>query len=224
MGSLYWQLNDVWPGASWSGMDHDGNWKGLHFQARRFFADLAVAALRDDGMTRVSLLNDTAQPHPVRWRLRVMDLQGQVLGTQEQAVVLAPGSATEVGRFSDARLLGGADPARTIAVVELLQDQRLLSRQVVGFVEARDQALQPGQLQASLQGEGDALEVVLQARGLVRAAWIGFGANEAVLEDNLLDLLPGERRVLRVRSASDARTLRAALRVQTLGDVLEGSR
>ncbi|MET0130870.1 MAG: glycoside hydrolase family 2 protein [Stenotrophomonas chelatiphaga] len=224
MGSLYWQLNDVWPGASWSGMDHDGNWKGLHFQARRFFADLAVAALREEGVTRVSLLNDTPQAQSVRWRLRVMDLQGRLLGTQEQALVLAPGSATEVGHFSDARLLGAADPARTIAVVDMRQGERELSRQVVGFVEARAQALQSGQLQASLQGEGDARDVVLQAQGLVRAAWIDFGANEVLLEDNLLDLLPGERRVLRVRSGTDAETLRAAMRVQTLGDVLAGTR
>ena len=221
MGSLYWQLNDVWPGASWSGLDHDGHWKALHFQARRFFADIAVAALRDDGVTRISLLNDTPTPQRVDWRLRVMALDGREISHRQQAVVLAPGSATEVGRLGDARLLGAEDPARTIAVVELLQDERVVSRQVVSFVEARDQALQADQLQASLQGEGDQLEVVLQARGLVRAAWIDFGPHGVVLEDNLLDLLPGERRVLRVRSDRDAATLRAALRVQTLGDIRE---
>lgn len=37
-GALYWQLNDVWPCASWSSLEYGGTWKLLHFEARRFFA------------------------------------------------------------------------------------------------------------------------------------------------------------------------------------------
>jgi hypothetical protein len=41
-GVLYWQLNDVWAGPSWSGMNYDGRWKALHYAARRFFSPVAV--------------------------------------------------------------------------------------------------------------------------------------------------------------------------------------
>lgn len=43
MGLLYWQLNDIWQGPSWSGLDWGGGWKQLHYGARRFFSPLAVA-------------------------------------------------------------------------------------------------------------------------------------------------------------------------------------
>ena len=39
-GTLYWQLNDCWPVASWSSIDYYGNWKALHYR---------VQALYDDG-------------------------------------------------------------------------------------------------------------------------------------------------------------------------------
>jgi beta-mannosidase len=60
MGTLYWQLNDTWPVASWSGLDHGGAWKALHYMARRFFAPLAAFAVpSQDGKTiSIMAVND----------------------------------------------------------------------------------------------------------------------------------------------------------------------
>lgn len=39
MGTLYWQLNDSWPVASWSSIDYYGNWKALHYRAQALFSE-----------------------------------------------------------------------------------------------------------------------------------------------------------------------------------------
>jgi beta-mannosidase len=44
MGSLYWQLNDCWPVASWSSIEFTGRWRALHHAARRFYAPAFVSA------------------------------------------------------------------------------------------------------------------------------------------------------------------------------------
>ncbi|MEE7560487.1 glycoside hydrolase family 2 protein, partial [Xanthomonas sp. Kuri4-2] len=96
MGSLYWQLNDVWPGASWSSVDYFGRWKALHYHARRFYApELAVAA-RNDGHTALALVSDRTTPLAARWRLRVMDFDGTLRAERGKAVTLPPLSSTEV--------------------------------------------------------------------------------------------------------------------------------
>lgn len=38
-GTLYWQLNDCWPVASWSSIDYYGNWKALHHRAQALYDD-----------------------------------------------------------------------------------------------------------------------------------------------------------------------------------------
>ena len=220
MGSLYWQLNDVWPGASWSSIDYAGRWKALHFRAKRFFADQAVAALRDKGVTRVSLLNDRQQGLQATWRLRVIDLDGTLRSTRKHRVALPPLSALEVGRFADADLLNGADPTRTVAVAELLDGGKLLSRQVVYFVPAKALALAPANIDSALHADGDGYVLTLRSPTLVRALWIGFDGLDATLDDNALDLLPGETMTIRLRADADLATLRSTLRLQSLADVI----
>ena len=184
---------------------------------RGFFAPVTVAALRDEGSTRVRLINDGAALD-ARWRLRVMDVEGKVLRRREDAVTLAASGVTSIGDFRDAELLAGADPKRTVAVFELLQNGAVSARQVVGFVEAKDQMLPRQKLKATLSIEGDHYRLRLESAAYVRAAWIDFGALDVQVEDNLLDLLPGEIRDIAVRGPVDLTTLREALKVKTLND------
>ena len=46
-GTLYWQMNDAWPGISWSSIDYFGRWKPLQFMAKRLFPDVAIFYLSD---------------------------------------------------------------------------------------------------------------------------------------------------------------------------------
>lgn len=43
MGALYWQLNDIWQGASWASMEFGGKWKMSHYYAVKFFKPVIVS-------------------------------------------------------------------------------------------------------------------------------------------------------------------------------------
>ncbi|GAB4359390.1 MAG: glycoside hydrolase family 2 protein [Oricola sp.] len=65
MGTLYWQLNDTWPVASWSSLDYGGGWKLLHHMARDFFALVIVAIVPGAGGFAFKGVNDRLETVPV---------------------------------------------------------------------------------------------------------------------------------------------------------------
>jgi beta-mannosidase len=220
MGSLYWQLNDVWPGASWSSVDWFGRWKALQYHARRFYAPVALAALRSqEGETTVSLLNDRTRAVRGELRLRVMTLDGKLLREERKPVDMAPLSAAKVGTYLDADLLGGADPASTVAVFDLQPDAEPASRGVVYFRAAKEMAWPDPGLRTQVARDGDGFALELHADKFARAVWIDAGDLDADFSDNALTLLPGESVSLRVSSKADLAALRKSLRVQSLADV-----
>jgi beta-mannosidase len=73
MGSIYWQLNDCWPGASWSSIDYYGRWKALHYYAARFYAPVLISAVNSRKRSvDIFIVNDSLKEvkGTVEWKLR----------------------------------------------------------------------------------------------------------------------------------------------------------
>jgi beta-mannosidase len=52
MGAVYWQLNDIWPVASWASIDYHFRWKALHYYAKRFFQPLMISCHEEGLLTQ----------------------------------------------------------------------------------------------------------------------------------------------------------------------------
>jgi beta-mannosidase len=100
MGTLYWQLNDVWPSVSWSSLDHAVGWKTLHYHARRFYAPVALATRIDGGRLLISGLNDRHEPAAVEARVRRVDLDGKILDETMVVGTLPPDRSVEIGAMT----------------------------------------------------------------------------------------------------------------------------
>jgi beta-mannosidase len=212
MGSLFWQLNDVWPSISWASIDHAGRWKLLNYAARRFFAPQAIVAERKDGATRISLLSDATTPIAARWRLRVFAMDGRVLKDTTTAATLAPLASTEATTLTDAALFADAPPASSYAVAELLVGDAVASRAIVERGLPRDMAYPDPGLSVRWQGN----DATITATHVARSVMLDFGDVAAQPSDDGFDLLPGESITVHVASQASAGTLRKALTLRTL--------
>jgi beta-mannosidase len=44
LGSLYWQLEDIWQAPTWAGIEYDGRWKVLHYIAKDIYQPVIIAS------------------------------------------------------------------------------------------------------------------------------------------------------------------------------------
>ncbi len=98
MGTLYWQLNDCWPGGTtWSCIDGDGRYKPLWYATRRFFRNvLWTFQPEKDGSVSLCIINDSDEELHAHIPIARMDFSGKVLAEQETGRTIAPRSVERI--------------------------------------------------------------------------------------------------------------------------------
>ena len=213
MGALYWQLNDMWPVASWSSLEYGGKWKALHYMAKRFYAPLLVSAVRTkEGAIEVWADNDTAKPVAAQVRVRVLDFAGKTLKTVRFPAKLSADTSSRLRSFSLKELLGPKTNIESVFLTIDLDAGGTTVRNELFLTEYKKCALSKAKIAVEIRAEKDgALRVDLQTDAPAFFVTLDAGLIRGTFNDNVLTLLPGEPRTLRFdpKSAPGARTLAA---------------
>jgi beta-mannosidase len=193
-GTLYWQLNDCWPAASWSSLDYFGRWKALHYASRRFYAPLLVSIEDDEqsAVMRVHLTNDlrSAWSGSIRWRL--MRLDGEVLDGGEVHCSAEPLTSQRVIE-RDFSALSKAQKRETVFIAQRIDQGEVKSTYLATFVRNKHLNLVDPHLKAYLrEEEGDRVTVTLEAQYLARFVELSLDNADVVFSDNYMDVLPRE--------------------------------
>jgi beta-mannosidase len=228
MGSIFWQLNDCWPVASWSSIDYYGRWKALQYYARRFYAPILVSPHFEDGSVKVYIVSDKIAATQATLRVRLMDFNGKIFLEEKQAVEVSPLSSKvyldlPLKKLTDA---GATDTARVFVVADLqtggaadyVMNGNEISRNLIYLAPFKQIQLKPATLKVEATGEKGSYEVRISAAVLARDVYLSFGNLDAKVSDNFFDLLPGETTEIIVTSAATLADIKAQMKVISLTD------
>ncbi len=217
MGSLYWQLNDCWPVASWASIDYYGRWKALQYYARRFYDDLLISPFLHDDKVDVYVVSDKLQPLSGTIHTRLLDFSGNVLLDQTKDIQIPAQSNAIYFTLAKADLALKGDLHRSFLVFDLELGGKKVSRNLIFFdaMHSLDLPVMP-KIATTLSKSGGDYTITLQSAKLARGVYMSFGDLDVEFSDNYFDLLPGESATVTLKSAATIDQLKSALKVMSL--------
>ncbi len=220
MGSIFWQLNDCWPVASWSSIDYYGRWKALQYYARRFYAPILVSPHVEEGSLRVYIVSDRTETRPATLRVRLMDFDGKVLLEDKHDVSVEPLASKVYLDWPLVKLTqaGASDTSRVFVVAELTEGSTEISRNLTYLAPVKEVHLTPAKLTVDTTGVNGTYKIRITSPVLARSVYLSFGNLDAKVSDNYFNLLPGETREITATSAVALDALKAQLKVVSLTD------
>ena len=212
MGAIIWQLNDIWPVASWASIDYYGRWKALHYAAKRFFAPVMISAEEEGELSqnpkineyhpapleksfRLNVCNETLRDvtGEVVWALRTPD--GAIVRQNQQTLTIPAMSAKWLDKVdcADASLTG-----HYVSFAFVVDDVALSEGTCIFCAPKHFEFVDP---RLTVETCGDTL--VVTSHAYAKQVWLESEDADLLLDDNAFDMNPGTKVVRVVRGSAE---------------------
>lgn len=212
MGAIIWQLNDIWPVASWASIDYYGRWKALHYAAKRFFAPVMISAEEEGELSqnpkineyhpapleksfRLNVCNETLRDvtGKVVWALRTPD--GEIVRQNQQTLTIPAMSAKWLDKVdcADASLTG-----HYVSFAFVVDDVALSEGTCIFCAPKHFEFVDP---RLTVETCGDTL--VVTSHAYAKQVWLESEDADLLLDDNAFDMNPGTKVVRVVRGSAE---------------------
>jgi len=203
MGSVVWQLNDIWPVASWASIDYFGRWKALHYSEKKMFSQIMISAEENGEMNlrpfcilepapieksaRLNVCNESleAVTGDVKWKL--CDPNSNVIksGTKHITVPALSSYWLEKEDFSD------GDELEMNLSFCFEVDGEVVSENSCIFTAPKHYHFEDPKLSYAIEGD----EIVIFASAFAMKIRISNENDDLKLSDNYFDMQAGTKRI-----------------------------
>ncbi len=192
MGTLYWQLNDCWPVASWSSIDYYRRWKALHYFVKKAYNEILVSPTEDDGVFSIWIISDKLELVEAKLDLDLIDLSGNILFQKKITVSINANSSQCFFKKNTKELLSGIDKKNVVLIVKVSKDDKILSTNLHYFVPIKDIDLPVPKITKNIETSKNSYVIALNTDKLAKNIYLHIDEYEGFFSDNYFDLIPGE--------------------------------
>jgi len=218
MGSLYWQINDCWPVASWSSTDYYQRWKALQYYVKKGFAPVLVSPYRTDDQFKVGVVNDKLEDIQAELKMKMIDFDGKVVWEENKPVSVPANSSADYFEVNEKDFLKDKDSKNQVFVVEVYDGDQLLSSNEFFFSPVKDLNLPKPTVESSVAAVEGGFDITLKSDKLAKNLFLTIADEDGFFSDNYFDLLPGEEVTIHLKTAISGEKLKEVLKLETLDE------
>ena len=202
MGSLYWQINDCWPVASWSSIDYYGRWKALHYAAKRFHAPVLMSVEDSGTNMRINVSNETMVDFKgtVKWYVKDTDLN--VISEGEITANTKSLTARYIGDINVDEWTKGENKFSRFFVAELYDENgEYISKQVFLICKPKHFEYKNAPVKTEVKRENGKTVIYLSSDAFIHHLEISFEKLDTVLSDNFFSIT--DKKPIRIEVKGD---------------------
>ncbi|MEJ6949963.1 beta-mannosidase [Natronospora cellulosivora (SeqCode)] len=196
MGTLYWQLNDCWPVASWSSIDYYGRWKALHYMAKKFYAPLLISGVEDDENCTVDLhvTSDKLENLEAEIVWKLTNVEGKEISNASIKTEIKAQANTVVDTLELEKYVKEYGKRDLMLWLELKVDEQVVADNFVSFAKPKHMDLQAAKINYKIEELGDnKYQVEFSADKAALWVWLELENIDASYSDNFFHLYPGRK-------------------------------
>jgi len=224
MGSLYWQLNDCWPVASWASIDYYGRWKALHYYAKRFYSPVLISCFEQGTKVNIHVTNDTTEyiKSVIEWKLR--DNGAGVIFEDEKDVGVGP-LKTKKCLTLDLKNMVSKENIRNVYLEFFLNIKgEIVSSGTLLFVKPKYFSFLNPEMKISVNEVRDQFIITLKSCAYARSVKLDLIKADCKFSDNYFDLSAGYIKEVIIDKSSlscelNINGIREQLKVRSLYDI-----
>jgi beta-mannosidase len=193
MGTLYWQLNDCWPVASWSSIDYHHRWKALHYMAKQFFAPVLVSGVENIEKSSVAIYinSDLMEPCTGELSWTITDVKGKtILKDKKQVEIERGGHQTSVLNLK--KYIKDYGVRDLMVWLDLSVNGKNISTNFVTFARPKHLELCPPDIKSTVILENGTPVVTLTSKAPALWTWLELADVDARFSDNFFHVRPGK--------------------------------
>ncbi len=211
MGSLYWQLNDCWPAISWSSIDYFGNWKALHYKAKKAFNNILLSSKIEDNHIIVQLISDLPFLFKNDLFLKITDFNGNKFWSQKKTVNIQKNSNQIVGKISLDSLRVNLKKIVLVASIDTIENSYHY------FVKPKELELKSHNINTKIEKVKGGFLIKLTTNSLQKDVFL-HTKNKGHFSDNFFDMLPNHTKTIFFETKEKSLN---NLKIKTLNSILQ---